>query len=492
MMTPDDSLELKKIELERLRSEELRLVSKIQRLQHNLIDLETKETARLSGFRSTLSKEKDNFNAELLALNKEKEFLENKNRELELKIEANENRLIELAAQQNNKQRLLDSINEYIPNLDGAIIGKERELNSLIEEIELSEQQLNHLNNRLDVVNRDYDLRKKQIVAYENSLVTAQNRLDELDERIKAYEQMKDDLFNEIKVSSGKESGLKENIKRLNEHLSALEKNRLDIESSTISVEDAFIELATAKSEELSELNFKLRSAANELLDQELQLFKNEENIIKKKNSALSLATQSKALEMKVQKSHEELIYLESKKEKLQKEISDISLLKLEMENALSSLNSDLSASEISAFETEKSTVKVIRGLKDEIDTLKNLRDEVRDEYTILEQNLSLLRAELQKSRKAISDIMQENNHLITQKNILNDEITKLIQMKNRLLSELPPFSPDEADYSAASEINKTDFPTDNQFIIQPPADSEDLKTLIRKINESPEEENEN
>ncbi len=544
-----DAVQLKKIELEKLQAEEERLTGKIRLLQQNLIDLETKETSRLSSFRTIFSKEKELLTSELDELKKEKTLLEEKNTELSEKVATNEARLIELIADQSNRSRIISSIEEYLPRLEEAVVAKEREFNRLLQEIELTEERLLHISNRFENANRDLDIKKIQIESFENSIYNAQHQITELESRIKQYETLKNEIFSNIKNALVKENGLKEKIERLKKHLQTLEENRYEIEANTIKAEENFIAMATTQRNELSDLKVRIREISRKLIDKELVLFKKAEEITRKEKLIVNLELELRTLQYKLNIANEELLSLSARKTKLQNDISDLGAEKVKLENSHSRLLTELEKAGERSQETEDSIVKVIQNLKSEMESLQNARNEALNEYTVLEQKLSLLRMESQRSERSISGTVHENERLAAEKEMLSKEISRLLDLKTKIesgtpesiqevLSEataeapapvrddfdlpedeehpvIPPYGYSGIDKELlgylASELKEFESESINKELenltaslidgqepsaepeikIQPPADHEELKDLIKKINETSTDEEE-
>lgn len=552
MNSSDEALDLKKIEIGKLQNEEARLTEKIRVLQQNLIDLETKETSRLSSFRTIFSKEKEILTSELDALKKEKNLLEEKNTELNEKVATNEARLIELVAEQSNRSRILSSIEEYLPRLEEAVVTKESEFHRLLQEIELTEERLFHISNRFDIANRDLEIKKLQIDSYENSLFNAQHQVADLESRIKNYETLKNEIFSNIKNALIKENGLKEKIERLKKHLRSLEENRYEIESQAIKAEENFIAMANSQRVELNDLKIRLRDTSKKLIDKELTLFKKMEEISRKEKTIVNLELELRTLNYKLNIANEEILSLAARKTKLQNDISDLGAEKVKLENSHSRMLIELEKAGERSHETEESILKVIQNLKDEMESLKNARDEALNEYNSLEQRLALVKIESQRSERSISGFSQETEKLAAEKDMLAREISKLLEIRSKLESgpadalleasaeitrEVEPESPpsrasmeEEEDehpviphygYSGidkellgflaselkdfesesinkelenltASLLNEENTPAEPEIKIQPPADHEELRDLIKKINETPPESEEN
>lgn len=546
----DDAVQMKKIELVKLQAEEERLTDRIRILQQNLIDVETKETSRLSSFRTIFSKEKELLTSELDALKREKATLEEKNSELGEKVATNEARLIELIADQSNRSRILSSIEEYLPRLEEAVVTKEREFNRLLQEIELTEERLLHISNRFENANRDLEIRKLQIDSYESSIFNAQHQISDLESRIKKYESLKSEIFSNIKNALVKENGLKEKIERLKKHVQSLEENRYEIEANIIKAEENFIAMATVQRNEISELKVRLRDNSRKLIDKELVLFRKTEEITRREKLIVNLELELRTLQYKLNIANEELLSLAARKTKLQNDISDLGAEKVKLENSHARLLTELEKTGERSQETEDSIVKVIQNLRNEMESLQNARNEAMNEYSVLEQKLSLLRMESQRSERSISATVNENEQLAAEKEMLSKEISRLLELKSKLeagttetftespstppVNEpgpiredfdiedveehpvIPPYGYSGIDKELlgylASELKEFGSESINKELenltaalidgeqtttsepeikIQPPADHEELKDLIKKINESPPEDEE-
>lgn len=544
-----DEVRLKKIELEKLQAEEERLTGKIRQLQQNLIDLETKETSRLSSFRTIFSKEKELLTTELDGLKKEKILLEEKNNELGEKVATNEARLIELIADQSNRSRIISSMEDYLPRLEEAVVTKEREFNRLLQEIELTEERLLHISNRFENASRDLEIKKLQIESFESSIYDAQHQISELESRIKKYETLKNEIFGNIKNALVKENGLKEKIERLKKHLQSLEENRYEIEANTIKAEENFIAIATTQRNEISEQKVKIREISRKLIDREMTLFRKVEEITRKEKLIVNLELELRTIQYKLNIANEEVLTLAARKTKLQNDISDLGAEKVKLENSHSRLLTELEKAGERSQETEDSILKVIQNLKDEMESLQSARNEALNEYTVLEQKISLLRMESQRSERSISGTVHENERLAAEKEMLSEEISRLLDLKSNLesgtpesfqdvlpeaaseapapvhddfdlpeedehpvippygysgidkellgylASELKEFGSEsinkELENLTASLIEGQEPPAEPEIKIQPPADHEELKDLIKKINETPADEEE-
>ncbi|GAB1349096.1 hypothetical protein MASR1M107_13090 [Ignavibacteriales bacterium] len=547
-----NELDIKKIELNRLKSEEESLIAKIKKLQQNLIDLETKETSRLSSFKSLYSKEKDTLISEIDNLKEEKSLLEQKNTDLSDRIEANEARLISIISELGRKSKTISALEEYLPGLQQSFANKEREFNSIINEIELNEEKLLHLSKRLENARRDLDIKKIQLESYESSISGSQLTVNELEDKISKYESLKNEIFRNIKNALLKESGLKEKTDRLKKHLNSLEENRYEIESNILKTEEHFITMASAYKQEISDLKVKVREISKKLIDKELVLFRKSEEIAKKEKAITNLEIEFRSIVYRVKTGNEELESISARMVKLQNEIIELSARKTELENSVSRTVLELDKAGEKSHETEESFIKVIQSFKDEIETLRLARDEASNEYSLIEQRLSLLKLESQKSERSISGIILENDQLAAERDILSSEITKLVELKTRLdssdienietkieeplsseadstvtttdsddedeqkerimppygysgidkellsylSSELKDFGSDsinkELESLTAALIEGNNPPVEHEIKIQTPANSEELKDLIKKINESPDDEGEN
>jgi len=552
-MSPDtnNQLDIKKLELDRLKTEEEQLVAKIKKLQQNLIDLETKETARLSSFKSLYSKERDMLLSEVEALKQEKALLEQKNSELSEKIDNNESRLIALISDLGNKTRSVAALEDYLPQLQKSVENKERDFNSILNNIELNEEKLLHLSKRLENANRDLDIRKIQLESYEASISSSQQTVNELEDKITKYENLKNEIFRNIKNALLKESALKEKTTRLKKHLNSLEENRYEIESNILKTEEHFITMASAYKQEISDLKVKVREISKKLIDKELILFRKSEEIAKKEKAITNLEIEFRSIVYHVKSGNEEVESISARKTKLQNEIIELSAQKTGLENSVNATLSELDKAGEKSHETEESFLKVIQSFKEEIEALRRARDEASNEYSLIEQRLSLLKLESQKSERSISGIILENDQLAAERDILSNEITKLVELKTRLdsadpenieehiespvtsESELEPEKKTDQDEEEVKErimppygysgidkellsylsselkdfgsesINKelesltaalidgNEASPEPEIKIQTPANSEELKDLIKKINESPDEEGE-
>jgi len=552
-MSPDtnNQLDIKKLELDRLKTEEEQLVAKIKKLQQNLIDLETKETARLSSFKSLYSKERDMLLSEVEALKQEKALLEQKNSELSEKIDNNESRLIALISDLGNKTRSVAALEDYLPQLQKSVENKERDFNSILNNIELNEEKLLHLSKRLENANRDLDIRKIQLESYEASISSSQQTVNELEDKITKYENLKNEIFRNIKNALLKESALKEKTTRLKKHLNSLEENRYEIESNILKTEEHFITMASAYKQEISDLKVKVREISKKLIDKELILFRKSEEIAKKEKAITNLEIEFRSIVYRVKSGNEEVESISARKTKLQNEIIELSAQKTGLENSVNATLSELDKAGEKSHETEESFLKVIQSFKEEIEALRRARDEASNEYSLIEQRLSLLKLESQKSERSISGIILENDQLAAERDILSNEITKLVELKTRLdsadpenieeniespvtsESELEPEKKTDQDEEEVKErimppygysgidkellsylsselkdfgsesINKelesltaalidgNEASPEPEIKIQTPANSEELKDLIKKINESPDEEGE-
>lgn len=552
-MSPDtnNQLDIKKLELDRLRTEEEQLVAKIKKLQQNLIDLETKETARLSSFKSLYSRERDMLLSEVEALKQEKALLEQKNSELGEKIDNSEAKLIAVISDLGNKTRSVAALEDYLPQLQKSVENKEGEFNSILNNIELNEEKLLHLSKRLENANRDLDIRKIQLESYEASISSSQQTVNELEDKITKYENLKNEIFRNIKNALLKESALKEKTGRLKKHLNSLEENRYEIESNILKTEEHFITMASAYRQEISDLKVKVREISKKLIDKELILFRKSEEIAKKEKAITNLEIEFRSIVYRVKSGNEEIESISARKSKLQNEIIELSAQKTGLENSVNATISELDKAGEKSHETEESFLKVIQSFKEEIEALRRARDEASNEYSLIEQRLSLLKLESQKSERSISGIILENDQLAAERDILSNEITKLVELKTRLDSAdpenieehiespvtsenedepdkktdrdeeevkeriMPPYgysgidkellsylSSELKDFGSES-INKelesltaalidgNDASPEPEIKIQTPANSEELKDLIKKINESPDDERE-
>lgn len=552
-MSPDtnNQLDIKKLELDRLRTEEEQLVAKIKKLQQNLIDLETKETARLSSFKSLYSRERDMLLSEVEALKQEKALLEQKNSELGEKIDNSEAKLIAVISDLGNKTRSVAALEDYLLQLQKSVENKEGEFNSILNNIELNEEKLLHLSKRLENANRDLDIRKIQLESYEASISSSQQTVNELEDKITKYENLKNEIFRNIKNALLKESALKEKTGRLKKHLNSLEENRYEIESNILKTEEHFITMASAYRQEISDLKVKVREISKKLIDKELILFRKSEEIAKKEKAITNLEIEFRSIVYRVKSGNEEIESISARKSKLQNEIIELSAQKTGLENSVNATISELDKAGEKSHETEESFLKVIQSFKEEIEALRRARDEASNEYSLIEQRLSLLKLESQKSERSISGIILENDHLAAERDILSNEITKLVELKTRLDSAdpenieehiespvtsenedepdkktdldeeevkeriMPPYgysgidkellsylSSELKDFGSES-INKelesltaalidgNDASPEPEIKIQTPANSEELKDLIKKINESPDDEGE-
>ncbi|MCA0388905.1 MAG: hypothetical protein LCH52_10460 [Bacteroidetes bacterium] len=552
-MSPDtnNQLDIKKLELDRLRTEEEQLVAKIKKLQQNLIDLETKETARLSSFKSLYSKERDMLLSEVEALKQEKALLEQKNSELGEKIDNSEAKLIAVISDLGSKTRSVAALEDYLPQLQKSVENKEGEFNSILNNIELNEEKLLHLSKRLENANRDLDIRKIQLESYEASISSSQQTVNELEDKITKYENLKNEIFRNIKNALLKESALKEKTGRLKKHLNSLEENRYEIESNILKTEEHFITMASAYRQEISDLKVKVREISKKLIDKELILFRKSEEIAKKEKAITNLEIEFRSIVYRVKSGNEEIESISARKSKLQNEIIELSAQKTGLENSVNATISELDKAGEKSHETEESFLKVIQSFKEEIEALRRARDEASNEYSLIEQRLSLLKLESQKSERSISGIILENDQLAAERDILSNEITKLVELKTRLDSAdpenieehiespvtsenedepdkktdldeeevkeriMPPYgysgidkellsylSSELKDFGSES-INKelesltaalidgNDASPEPEIKIQTPANSEELKDLIKKINESPDDERE-
>ena len=552
-MSPDtnNQLDIKKLELDRLKTEEEQLVAKIKKLQQNLIDLETKETARLSSFKSLYSKERDMLLSEVEALKQEKALLEQKNSELSEKIDSSEAKLIAVLSDLGNKSRSVAALEDYLPQLQKSVETKEGEFNSILNNIELNEEKLLHLSKRLENANRDLDIRKIQLESYEASISSSQQTVNELEDKITKYENLKNEIFRNIKNALLKESALKEKTTRLKKHLNSLEENRYEIESNILRTEEHFITMASAYKQEISDLKVKVREISKKLIDKELILFRKSEEIAKKEKAITNLEIEFRSIVYRVKSGNEEFESISARKTKLQNEIIELSAQKTGLENSVNATISELDKAGEKSHETEESFLKVIQSFKEEIEALRRARDEASNEYSLIEQRLSLLKLESQKSERSISGIILENDQLAAERDILSNEITKLVELKTRLDSAdpenieehiespvtsenedepdkktdldeeevkeriMPPYgysgidkellsylSSELKDFGSES-INKelesltaalidgNDASPEPEIKIQTPANSEELKDLIKKINESPDDEGE-
>lgn len=552
-MSPDtnNQLDIKKLELDRLKTEEEQLVAKIKKLQQNLIDLETKETARLSSFKSLYSKERDMLLSEVEALKQEKALLEQKNSELSEKIDSSEAKLIAVISDLGNKSRSVAALEDYLPQLQKSVETKEGEFNSILNNIELNEEKLLHLSKRLENANRDLDIRKIQLESYEASISSSQQTVNELEDKITKYENLKNEIFRNIKNALLKESALKEKTTRLKKHLNSLEENRYEIESNILKTEEHFITMASAYKQEISDLKVKVREISKKLIDKELILFRKSEEIAKKEKAITNLEIEFRSIIYRVKSGNEEVESISARKTKLQNEIIELSAQKTGLENSVNATLSELDKAGEKSHETEESFLKVIQSFKEEIEALRRARDEASNEYSLIEQRLSLLKLESQKSERSISGIILENDQLAAERDILSSEITKLVELKTRLDSAdpenieehiespvtseselepekktdpneeevkeriMPPYgysgidkellsylSSELKDFGSesinkelesltASLIDGNEASPEPEIKIQTPANSEELKDLIKKINESPDEEGE-
>lgn len=552
-MSPDtnNQLDIKKLELDRLKTEEEQLVAKIKKLQQNLIDLETKETARLSSFKSLYSKERDMLLSEVEALKQEKALLEQKNSELSEKIDSSEAKLIAVISDLGNKSRSVAALEDYLPQLQKSVETKEGEFNSILNNIELNEEKLLHLSKRLENANRDLDIRKIQLESYEASISSSQQTVNELEDKITKYENLKNEIFRNIKNALLKESALKEKTTRLKKHLNSLEENRYEIESNILKTEEHFITMASAYKQEISDLKVKVREISKKLIDKELILFRKSEEIAKKEKAITNLEIEFRSIVYRVKSGNEEVESISARKTKLQNEIIELSAQKTGLENSVNATLSELDKAGEKSHETEESFLKVIQSFKEEIEALRRARDEASNEYSLIEQRLSLLKLESQKSERSISGIILENDQLAAERDILSNEITKLVELKTRLDSADPenieehiesPVTPEselepekktdqdegevkerimppygysgidkellsylsselkdfgsesinkELESLTAALIDGNEASPEPEIKIQTPANSEELKDLIKKINESPDEEGE-
>jgi chromosome segregation ATPase len=505
----------------------------------------------LSNFKSLYSKERNTLLSEIESLKQEKALLEQKNSDLNEKIISNEAKLIAITSELGVKTRSLSALEDYLPQLQKSVEKKEHEFNSILNNIELNEEKLLHLSKRLENANRDLDIRKIQLESYEASISSSQQTVNELEDKITKYENLKNEIFRNIKNALLKESSLKEKIERLKKHLNSLEGNRYEIESNIIKTEENFITMASAYKQEINDLKVKVREISKKLIDKELILFRKSEEIAKKEKAITNLEIEFRSILYRVKSGNEEIESISAKKSKLQNEIIELSAQKTDLENSVNATLSELERAGEKSHETEESFIKVIQNFKEEIEALRKARDEAANEYSLIEQRLSLLKLESQKSERSISGIILENDQLAAERDILSNEIAKLVELKTRLDSAdienieehiespvtsqdkiksdrkpehdeeevkeriMPPYgysgidkellsylSSELKDFGSES-INKelesltaalidgTDVTPEPEIKIQTPADSQELKDLIKKINQSPNEEGE-
>jgi chromosome segregation ATPase len=327
----DNELNLKKMELEKVKAEEERLTTRIRTLQQNLIDLETKETSRLSSFKSLYSKEKELLLSDVENLKREKQELEEKNSELADSVSQNETKLLKLLSDLSAKTKLVASLDTYLPQLDSSMHEKEREFNRILREIDLNDEKLSHLLKRLEHVNREFEIKKLQLDSYESSLLNTQTLLSELEGKVTKYDGLKNEIFRNIKNSIQKESSLKEKIARLEKHLDTLESNRFEIESNLLKAEENFISMAATFKEDINSVKIKHREISKKLIDKELTLFKKTEEIVRKEKLLTGLEIEFRAVEYRIKVASEEVQTHAARKLKLQEEILQLSGEKIKL-----------------------------------------------------------------------------------------------------------------------------------------------------------------
>lgn len=545
----DNELNLKKMELEKVKAEEERLTTRIRTLQQNLIDLETKETSRLSSFKSLYSKEKELLINDVESLKREKLELEEKNSELADGVSQNEAKLLKLLSDLSAKTKLVASLDSYLPQLDSSMHEKERNFNRILREIELNDEKLSHLLKRLEHVNREFEIKKLQLDSYESSLLNTQTLLSELEGKVAKYDGLKNEIFRNIKNSIQKENSLKEKISRLEKHLDTLESNRFEIESNLLKAEENYISMAATFKDELNSVKIKHRDISKKLIDKELTLFKKTEEIVRKEKLLTGLEIEFRAIEYRIKVASEEVQSHSARKLKLQEEILQLSGEKIKLENSRDGLLLELEKAGEKSTETEESFVKVLQNFKDEIESLKLARDAAQNEYTLMEERLQILRNDALKSERNFSGTVLENDQLIADRDALTREISKLIELKSKLESSasiedeivlepveepgaevvtqqeeettkeieriIPPYGYSGIDKELLSYLSSEleDFGSESikkelenltatlqddskeldlpEMKLQSPPNADELKDLIKKINENPAEEEE-
>jgi chromosome segregation ATPase len=545
----DNEINLKKMELEKVKVEEERLTNRIRTLQQNLIDLETKETSRLSSFKSLYSKEKEILLSGVDELKREKSELEEKNSELSATIAEKETKLLNLLSELSTKTKLASSLDVYLPQLDSSIHEKEREFNRILREIELNDEKLSHLSKRLDNLNREFEIKRMQLDSYESSLSNTQQLLGELEQKVAKYDGLKNEIFRNIKNSIQKENSLKEKIARLEKHLKSLDANRFDIESNLLIAEENFITMVASFKEEINSIKIKHREISKKLIDKELTLFKKTEEITKKEKLLTGLELEFRAVEYRIKVASEEALSHSVKKLKLQEEILQLTGEKIKLENSRDSLLIEIEKAGEKTTDTEESFVRVMQNFRDEIESLKLARDAAQNEYTLMEERLQLLRNDAQMSERNISGTILETDQLIADRDALTHEISKLIELKSKLESSasiedeivsdssdeptkdmdpkpeevttkpvdriIPPYGYSGIDKELLSYLSSEleDFgsesiqkelenltatlqeensePSEPEIKLQSPPNADELKDLIKKINENPDEKEE-
>lgn len=545
----DNELILRKMELDKVKAEEERLTTRIRTLQQNLIDLETKETSRLSSFKSLYSREKELLISGVEDLKKEKLELEEKNSELAASVAKNEAKLLNLLSDLSAKTKLVASLDNYLPQLDSSMHEKEREFNRILRDIEVNDEKLSHLLNRLEHVNREFEIKKLQLDSYESSLLNTKTLLSELEGKVAKYDSLKNEIFRNIKNSIQKENSLKEKITRLEKHLDILEANRFEIESNLLKAEENFISMAATFKEDINSAKIKHREISKKLIDKELTLFKKTEEIVRKEKLLNGLEIEFRAIEYRIKVASEEVQSHAARKLKLQDEILQLSADKIKLENSRDSLLLELEQAGEKSSETEESFVKVLQNFRDEIEALKLARDAAQSEYTQMEERLQFLRNDALRSERNFSGALLETDQLIANRDALTLEISKLIELKSKLESSssiedeivsqpveepipelespqieepkktvdriIPPYGYSGMDKELLTYLSSEleDFGSESikkelenltatlqdetqsleeaEMKLQSPPNADELKYLIKKINENPAEEEE-
>jgi chromosome segregation ATPase len=423
------------------------------------------------------------------------EKIENKNKEV--------NALTETISKLDEKTRIIkenleqlkateEIKTEWIVEINSNLSEKENELNALEEKLENKVGGLNETEIKYNKLSEGLNIKVREIEEIDQTLTLKTDKLNKLTsdlesfeektERLKAevknFEIRRDDAHQELHAERDEYSKLKEENKKLKELIPLLEQRKLEIKQSNDMLEIRFSDMLQKLSKNINEINKKRSALEQIILKKEKDLDEKDKQLTEKVNF---LGETEKILSLRKEEieSFEDILKtINEQNELLKNDLIRLDKKTTERRNLNGDLQLETDLLQKKKLSVENNLQEVLYSMNNRLKKSSDSTVKLNNEIKEYETRLIELNNSIKESINELVEIRTTLNNTKIEHEEHRGDIAKLVNMKNKLVTEISKHQSVLEKYKKISEKIKFEQAMDQQ----PRTDKRKDETIAEKV----------
>ena len=366
---------------------------------------------------------------------------------------------------------------EWIVEINNNLSEKENELNVLEEKLEMKTSDLNETSIKFNKLSEGLNIKVREVEEIEQTLTLKTEKLEKLTtdlesfeektERLKAevknFEIRRDDAHQELHAEREEYNKLKEENKKLKELIPLLEQRKLEIKQSNDTLENRFSDMLQKLSKNINGINKKRGALEQIILKKEKDLDEKDKQL-SEKLSFLGETEKILSLRKEEIESFEDILKtIHEQNELLKNDLIRLDKKTTERRNLNGDLQLETDLLQKKKLSVENNLQEVLYSmnsrLKKSTDSTVNLNNEIK-EY---EARMTDLNNSIKESMNELVEIRTTLNNTKIEHEEHRGDISKLVNMKKKLVSEISKHQSVLEKYKKISEKIKFEQAMDQQ-----------------------------